>query len=86
MDRYGMCLYNLEKLRERQGGEFLELPRLDGIDDAVDLIFKAVELENLRLDKSEFESFIVNQAGKFTNGVSLKEVLEETANYYRKGN
>lgn len=36
MRTYGMCLYNISKLHEKQGGEFLILPDSEELRKAVD--------------------------------------------------
>lgn len=84
MSTYGMCLYNITKLHEEQGQEFLILPDSEELRNAIDVLDEAVKKARNKLESNKFNHFIQTQADKLHKGIPLKTILEETANYYKK--
>ena len=83
MNTYGMCLYNILKLHKEQGGEFLILPGSLELKEAIDILDEHVKLAQDKLEKERFNDFILFQKAKLDEGIPLREILEETAKYYK---
>ena len=70
---------------------FIELPNVDGLDDAICLINKLCSQKYYKREKQEKENFLLQQAekiqvhfdGPMRKGLEFRAILEETANYYK---
>lgn len=67
-----------------EDGEVVELPYVEGIEDALRTIHKAYRLKKKAEERFNLEAFLLDQAKKIADNGNLREILLETARYYRK--
>ena len=70
-----------------EGDVWLDLPNIEGLDEAVILINKAASMELERRQKDCLDMFLVNQFGKLKKAggslTTVHEIMKETAEYYK---
>ena len=92
-DRYRIHVDSMLRIRELgydmgDNDLWIELPNIEGLDEAVILINKAASIELHKKEEDCLEQFIVEQFRKVKNAMdikdvdSIREIMKETATYY----
>lgn len=80
---YGMCMYDIDKLRKHQDGEFLELPDSPELREAAELLIRTAQRCLKDIEAQERELFIQTKADELYKGGDIRRILEECTLYYK---